>query len=366
MQGLSRSMSKKREKLLRELEEESHKSTLDGVYFLQAVAERSGMNLTDLQCIAILTSTGPIPAGQLAETMGLTTGAVTGVINRMERAGYVRREKDLTDGRRVVVQPVLEELERAGASFFGSPGGELGALMSEYDDRDLAVFLDFLVKANAATREEIARIRAASKSGDGGEFAAPLGSVESGRLVFANGASRLTLRAGSGMDDLYTARFEGTAPKVEVEGGTVTFRRSRRFTLFDLRRHSEGVTLNAAVPWEVEVRGGAARTDADLGGLDLASFVLKGGISDLDLTLPEPSGVVPVRLSGGASKVNIRRPAGVEARMTVKGGAARLTFDEQSFDAVGVKVQLQSRGYEEASDRYEIEVSGGASEITVR
>jgi len=45
--------------------------------------------------------------------------------------------------------------------------------------------------------------------------------------------------------------------------------------LFDSRRHSEEVTLNAAVPWEVEVRGGAARVEADLGGLELTSFVLK-------------------------------------------------------------------------------------------
>src|SRR5919112_2772868 len=121
-------MSKKREELLRELEEESRKGTLDGVYFFQAVAERSGMNLTDLQCIAILTSTGPITAGQLAESMRLTTGAVTGVINRMERAGYVRREKDPDDGRRVVIQPVPEELGRAGAGLFVSQGGELEGL----------------------------------------------------------------------------------------------------------------------------------------------------------------------------------------------------------------------------------------------
>ncbi|CAA9581392.1 MAG: Transcriptional regulator, MarR family, partial [uncultured Thermomicrobiales bacterium] len=107
-------MSRKREELLRGLEEESRKSTLDGVYFFQAVAERSGMNLTDLQCVAILSSTGPITAGQLAETMRLTTGAVTGVVNRLERAGYVRREKDPTDGRRVVIEPVREELKRAG------------------------------------------------------------------------------------------------------------------------------------------------------------------------------------------------------------------------------------------------------------
>lgn len=359
-------MSKKREELLRELEEESRKSTLDGVYFFQAVAERSGMNLTDLQCVAILTSTGPITAGQLAETMRLTTGAVTGVINRMERAGYVRREKDPGDGRRVVVRPVPEELERAGAGLFVSQGEEMEDLMSEYDDRDLALLLDFMRKANTTTREEIAMIRAASSGNDGG-FASPLGRLESGRLVFANGASRLTLRAGSGMDDLYQARFEGPAPKVNVEDGVVTFRYSRRFGgLFDWRSHPGEVTLNAAVPWEVEVRGGAAQNDVDLSGLNLTSFVLKGGISDLTLTLPEPSEVVPIRLSGGASKVGIHRPAGVEARLNVKGGAATLTFDEQSFDAVGGKVRLQSPGYDGGSDRYEIEVSGGASELVIR
>jgi len=359
-------MSRKREELLRELEEENRRSTMDGVFLLQAVAQRSGMNLTDLQCINILTSTGPITAGRLAEMMGLTTGAITGVINRMEKAGYVRRERDPNDGRRVVIQPMLEELERVGAGFFGSQGRELEDLISDYDDRDLAVILDLMRKSNAVTRDQIARVRASSGGEDGGEYAAPLGSVKSGRLVFRNGASRLTLRAGYGMDDLYRARFEGTAPKVEVEDGTVTFRRSRRFQLFDSRRHAEEVTLNAAVPWEVEVRGGAAWIDADLSGLELSSFALKSGISDLALTLPEPSGVVPVRLSGGASKVSIHRPAGVEARMSVKGGASKLTFDEQSFDALGGKVRLQSLGYEGATDRFEIELSGGASELTVQ
>lgn len=364
---VSRGRSKKREELLRELAEESRKSTLDGVYFFQAVAERTGMNLTDLQCIAILAQTGPITAGRLAETMGLTTGAVTGVINRLERSGYVRREKDPGDGRRVVVRPVLEELERAGASFFGPRGMELDALTSEYDDQQLIVFLDFMRKANAATSDEIARIRAASEEDDGGEFAAPLGSVESGRLVFANGASRLTLRAGPGTDALYGARFEGPAPKVDMQDGTVTVRYSTRFGgLFDWRSRSGAVTLNPAVPWEIEMRGGAAQIDADLNGLKLISVAFKGGISDLTLTLPKPSGAVSVHLSGGASKVNIRRPADVEARVVgLKGGFGRLTFDEQRFDAVGGKVRLQSPGYDGAIDRYEIEVSGGAGEVAI-
>jgi hypothetical protein len=114
------------------------------------------------------------------------------------------------------------------------------------------------------------------------------------------------------------------------------------------------------------VRGGAVRIDANLGGLELTSLVLKGGISDLTLTLPEPSGVVPIRLFGSAAKASIRRPAGVEARLSVNGGVSKLTFDEQSFDALGGKVHLQSPGYDGASDRYHIEVSGGASELSVQ
>ena len=361
-------MSKKREELLRELEEENRKSTAESMFLLQAVAERSGMNLTDLQSITILTSTGPISAGRLAEEMGLTTGSVTGVIDRMERAGYVRRERDPDDGRRVIVRPVSEKLESAGAGFFASQGRVLEELMSEYDDRDLALFLDLMRKSNAMTREETARIRVASRGGEGGEFSAPLGSAQSGRVVFANGASRLAIRAASGMDDLYRAHFEGPVPKVEVADGTVTFRYPRRFGgLFEWRNRSGGeVTLNAAVPWEVEVRGGAYKLEADLSGLKLTSFVLTRGFSDVDLTLPEPSGVVPVRLSGGASEVNIRRPAGVEAWLSMKGGVSKLTFDEQSFDAVGGTLRLQSPRHREAPDRYEIEVSGGASKVTVQ
>jgi DNA-binding MarR family transcriptional regulator len=361
-------MSKKREELLRELEEENRKSTAESMFLLQAVAERSGMNLTDLQCITILTSTGPITAGRLAEEMGLTTGSVTGVIDRMERAGYVRREKDPDDARRVIVRPVSEKLESAGAGFFASQGRVLEELMSEYDDRDLTLFLDLMRKSNAMTREETARIRVASRGGEGGEFSAPLGSAQSGRVVFANGASRLAIRAGSGMDDLYRARFEGPVPKVDVADGIVTFRYPRGFGgLFEWRNRSGGeVTLNAAVPWEVEVRGGAYKVEADLSGLKLISFVLTRGSSDVDLTLPEPSGMVPVRVSGGASKANIRRPAGVEAQLSVKGGASKLTFDEQNLAAVGSKLRLQSPGYDSVSDRYEIEVSGGASKVNVQ
>jgi DNA-binding MarR family transcriptional regulator len=359
-------MPKTREELLREIEVESNTSTTDGLFLFQAAAERSGMNLTDLQCVTILATSGPMSAGQLAEMMGLTTGAITGVVNRLERTGHVRREKDPGDARRVVIQPVTEELQRVGVDLFGSQREMMDTLLADYDDRDLALILDVFRKSNAMTRQQAARIRAASRGDDEGKFATPLGSTRNGRLVFANGTSRLSLRADSGRDDLYRAHFEGIAPKAKVEDGTVTFRYPRRlFGLLSWGNEPGEVTLNAAIPWEVEVRGGAYYLDADLRTLELTSFLLKGGVSNLDLTLPEPAGTVPVRLSGGASQVSIRRPAGVAARVVMKDGAAGLTFDEQRFDTVAPRAQLQSPDWDRGTDRYEIEVTGGASELAI-
>lgn len=368
---MSRGVSEKRETLLREVEVENRKRTLGGVFFLQAVAEQSGMNLTDVQCLAALTATGPLTAGQLAEVLGLTTGAITGVVKRLEQAKYVLRDTDPADGRRVILRPDPEALKSIGTGFFSPVERGTNALSPKYrelaySDHDLAVILDFMRRENVLTEEETARLRMMSEGSDQSEFVFALGSVESGRLMFANGASKLTLRATPKIDDLFRARFEGTSPKVEVEDGIVTVRYPRRFFgFFNWRNQPGEVTLNTAVPWAIEVHGGASEIEADLTGVELTSFVFKMGQYRLDLTLPEPLGAVPIRLSGGASQVNIRRPAGVAARVSLKGGVGTLNFDAQHFGALGGKVLLKSPGYDGTSDRYEIEISGGADKITI-
>jgi DNA-binding MarR family transcriptional regulator len=87
--------------------------------------------------------------------MGITTGAITGVINRMERMGYAQREKDANDGRRVIIRPVPEELGRVGADVFGSyEKRALDAVISEYDDRDLAIVLNLMRRSNSMTERD--------------------------------------------------------------------------------------------------------------------------------------------------------------------------------------------------------------------
>src|SRR5579859_7952644 len=76
----------------------------------QSVALRLGMHPSDLECLAFLADHESVTAGRLAEVTGLTTGAVTRMIDRLEQAGYVRRLADSTDRRRVLVEPIAERM----------------------------------------------------------------------------------------------------------------------------------------------------------------------------------------------------------------------------------------------------------------
>src|SRR5882724_6329519 len=75
------------------------------VMFHQAIAERIGLNATDFKCLDLLARTGPTTPGHLSELLRLTGGAITGVIDRLEAAGFVQRERDQNDRRRVIIKP---------------------------------------------------------------------------------------------------------------------------------------------------------------------------------------------------------------------------------------------------------------------
>jgi hypothetical protein len=204
--------------------------------------------------------------------------------------------------------------------------------------------------------------------GGSDHFAAQLGASRSGRLRFTNGAHRVVIRAGSHLRGLYRARFGERMPVVEVRGGVVSIRYTRVASCDWTGNHPERpaeVALNAGIPWDVEVRGGASRLLADLSGLRLGSLSVDGGASRLEVVLPDPSGAVSVVILGGASNVAIRRPEGVSARLRVEGGVTNLTFDDRRIGATGGELILRSRGYEDAVDRYDIAVTGGANNMSI-
>lgn len=351
--------------LLGELAQEMRQLNGLSASFVRAAAARIGVTVTDMQVIESLTSTGPMTAGQIAELTGLTTGAITGMINRLEEARLVRRERDPEDARRVIVRlsPDTDQI-RGISPTFDSIGRAWEEQVAQYDDEQIAFLIDFLKRSNAVTRQEIRWLREAPQ-GKEGVFTAPLGGLTSGQLV-VSGASMLTVRADDSMADLYQARFEGPVPEVKAKDGGVTVRYPRRLWVLSTGQGGVAeVTLNSAIPWRIAITGGASQISAELGGLDLAGLEVKGGMSTVRLELPAPSRVVPVHISGGASAIIVRRPAGVAADVHLKGWVSEFIFDDQTFSAVGSDVRLQSRGYEATSQRYDIEVASSASMVTI-
>ncbi|HEY2442671.1 MAG TPA: MarR family transcriptional regulator [Streptosporangiaceae bacterium] len=125
----------------------------------QAAADRIGINATDLNCLNILSLGGTITAGQLAQATGLTTASITGVIDRLEEAGYVRRERHAGDRRRVVIHLILEPVLRDVVPVFAPMIATWQQVAAEYSDAELELILGFQAKTVQALRDQLARLR---------------------------------------------------------------------------------------------------------------------------------------------------------------------------------------------------------------
>ncbi len=144
--------------LIDDLQQAGRRLSLATILFHQAVADRLGLNPTDHKCIDLLASAGSTTAGELAEATGLTTGAITGVIDRLEAAGFVRREDDPSDRRRVIIRVIPGRYRDIARLFepFGKAVAELGA---RYSARELATIVDFMTRSGLVLREATLDLR---------------------------------------------------------------------------------------------------------------------------------------------------------------------------------------------------------------
>lgn len=158
---MSRPAARKRQELIAALGMAGRELSAHTVMFHAAVAERLQLSVTDHKAFDFILRHGPVSAGQLAEITGLTTGAVTGVIDRLEQAGYVERVRDEADRRKVLVRSSLTAArERRCCELFDSLGEGVGEVAATYSDRDLEVILDFLRRTVELLRAETLRMRA--------------------------------------------------------------------------------------------------------------------------------------------------------------------------------------------------------------
>ena len=139
------SRPKARAALMQELEHAVRRSSALGVIFGQTVASRVGISSSDLECLDFLNLEGRVTAGRLAELTGLTTGAITGVVDRLERAGLVRRQRDDNDRRKVFIATVPDNIAKVGKFYEHMQRAMLGD-WETYSDAELRLLLRFMTQ----------------------------------------------------------------------------------------------------------------------------------------------------------------------------------------------------------------------------
>ena len=138
-----------REEIIQAIIDKRRQMSTETIMFHQAVADMLGLHITDHKCLDLIRYYGAMPAGRLGGLTGLTTGAVTGVIDRLEQAGYVRRANDPKDRRRTIVEPTI----------FSPLHERIRNLLSSYSDSELSFLLDVLTKTLDQTHQELMKLR---------------------------------------------------------------------------------------------------------------------------------------------------------------------------------------------------------------
>ncbi|CAG7639372.1 MarR family winged helix-turn-helix transcriptional regulator [Paenibacillus allorhizosphaerae] len=148
-----------RENLLRIFNDQLRHFSTDTILFHQAVAERLGLNSTDHKCLDMILRNQPITAGELSNLTGLTTGTITGVIDRLEKADYVFREKDPEDRRKVMIRVHTKKAESNIMSHLQSFGQSMEAMLEQYDNEQMKFLFDFFERSRDILRNETLKLK---------------------------------------------------------------------------------------------------------------------------------------------------------------------------------------------------------------
>jgi hypothetical protein len=196
---------------------------------------------------------------------------------------------------------------------------------------------------------------------------ATIGNLTRAALEIDAGAATITVTGTSSLEgDLYhaTITYSGSKPAIDLNrsDGTLTISQGNSgFGLFQTRRFTLDLQINSSIPWTITSNGGASTETFNLASVPLKSMDVNTGASREDITLGTPSGVVPITINGGALTVNLHRPAGTGASVSVSGGAVSLSFDGRQSRGIGDLQEATGSG----SDMYRVEVSGGACTVTM-
>ena len=154
-----------RRELLNKLWELGRVMSTQTVFLHQAIAQSVGLNATDTKCIDLILRSpdGTITAGRLSELSGLTTGAITHILDRLEKQRFIERTRDTQDRRKVFIRARQESLEPL-IPRYESIGKAYMELAEQCDDRELQLICDYMQKTTEISERELAKVIAANRS----------------------------------------------------------------------------------------------------------------------------------------------------------------------------------------------------------
>lgn len=211
-----------------------------------------------------------------------------------------------------------------------------------------------------------------ARIGPGGSYAnvdtaEPRENIQKARLEVAIGAGRVDVHSAALGDQLYRVHLDhaGPSPEVKLDRASGVVRISQRLDMFvGARRFELDAQLSDAVAWDVSCNTGAIRGVFDLSSTAITSFQCGTGASRIELVLGAPKGVVPLRIEGGALTIDLTRPAAAAIKVDVSGAAVNLRADGSRQDGLGRR-SWRSSGFDAATDRYELTVSGAAITVNI-
>ncbi len=150
----------KRAELLGKLWDLGRAMSTQTVFLHEAIARTAGLSATDTKCIDLILRApeGGVTAGYLSEKSGLTTGAITHILDRLERGGFVERLRDTQDRRKVFVKVREERLKDLGPKY-EAIGKAFMKLVERYTDEELGVICDYMERATGVSEGELRKIR---------------------------------------------------------------------------------------------------------------------------------------------------------------------------------------------------------------
>lgn len=202
------------------------------------------------------------------------------------------------------------------------------------------------------------------------DASAKVGSLDHATVRVDVGSANITMTGASEIgDDLFRAHiaYTGTKPDVNLDSSSGDVHISQSNTsgfFFQSHKFVLDLQLNASVRWSIAINSGAANDTFNLAAVNVASIEVNTGASRETIIVGPPSGTIPVTINGGALTVTIHRPQGVAASVSVSGGAVTMSLDGRQHHAVG-SANDQTGDYDNATNRYQVQVDGGACNVTV-